>query len=146
MLAYTGQLQVYSYNCSQIAQGKSVKKNIYIHVYFNLHITQSNITKQHKTSVISPIGAAVIGRLGDHISEVDTLSEHVTGDRSFGGCNSETLRQDSSIVGGSGTVPQKHSVVQFLELFEAFRFALAGNFEDLDINNKLIFLYIHKRS
>ena len=32
------------------------------------------------TSVVGSVGAAVVGRLGDHVGKVDALAEHVAGD------------------------------------------------------------------
>ncbi len=44
------------------------------------------------TCVVGGIGAAVVGRLGHHVREVDSLAEHVAGHRGFGGRNPQTLQ------------------------------------------------------
>ena len=69
-------------------------------------ITQFDITKEKQTFATTVVAAAVVGGFAGHVGEVYTLSEHVSGDRSFGGCDAETLTEDTTVVGTAGTVPE----------------------------------------
>lgn len=47
------------------------------------HIPKSHFTEQQQTDVVPLVGAAVVGRLGHHVREVDALAEHVARHRGF---------------------------------------------------------------
>jgi hypothetical protein len=48
-----------------------------------MHISQSNLAQKHQTSVVRRSSETVVGRLGDTISEVSSLIEHITSDGSL---------------------------------------------------------------
>jgi hypothetical protein len=58
------------------------------------------------TCVVGGVGAAVVGRLGHHVREVDSLAEHVARHRGFGGRNPQTL-QTTDVK----TIPMKPAVM-----------------------------------
>ena len=61
---------------------------VVISVKFLVHPTQSHLAEQHQPCVVFARGEAIVGRFGDHISEVDSFAEHIAGDWSLGRRNS----------------------------------------------------------
>jgi len=51
--------------------------------------------------------------------------------RSFGGSYPETLREDTSKVGGAGTVPQQLAIMKLLKWFVTLTLSFTLNPEDL---------------
>mmetsp|Transcript_7261 Transcript_7261/g.13828 ORF Transcript_7261/g.13828 Transcript_7261/m.13828 type:complete len:249 (+) Transcript_7261:1389-2135(+) len=60
---------------------------------------QRHVRQQHEPRVVDAVCVAVVGTFGDHVSEVDSLPEHVPGHRRFGRCNSQALRNNTHEVG-----------------------------------------------
>lgn len=99
-------------------------------------IAQLGVTQQQKTHVGAVVGTAVVGGFAGHVGEVDTLAEHVAVDGGFGGCDAETLAEDTAEVGAAGAVPEE-AAVAVLEVgeggfCEAVCFAFALDAEDVD--------------
>lgn len=67
-------------------------------------------TKHEQTGIVGDISATVVCGFGDDVGEVDTLVEHITGNRGFWRCNTETLGKDTGIVGGTRTMPEEFAV------------------------------------
>lgn len=80
---------------------------------------------------VGAAGGAVVGRLGDHVGEVDALAEHVAGDGRFGRRDAQALAQDAGHVGDARAVPQQPPVRQLRERPVARRLALALHLEHL---------------
>lgn len=74
---------------------------------------------------------AVVGTLGNHVSEIDPFTKHVACHRCFRWGNPETLGQDSSKVGGPGAMPQQPSVMQLLERLVALALPFTLYLKDL---------------
>ncbi len=80
------------------------------------------------TCVVGGVGAAVVGWLGHHVREVDSLPEHVAGHRGFGGRNPQTL-QTTDIQ----TIPMKTAVIHSSSYIgrdgpQEFTFSVFGRF------------------
>mmetsp|Transcript_47742 Transcript_47742/g.72827 ORF Transcript_47742/g.72827 Transcript_47742/m.72827 type:complete len:389 (+) Transcript_47742:183-1349(+) len=95
------------------------------------------VSERHLRQQQQPLGIrrrrkTVVGRLGDHVGKVDSFAEHVASDRRFGGCDAQTLGEDTDPVGDTRAVPKQLSVVVLLELLEPFVLALAGAVEGVD--------------
>lgn len=80
---------------------------VVISVKLLIDVSQCDFTQQHKTRVVLSGGEAVIGGFGDHISEVDALSEHVAGHWGFGRGYAQALTEDTHEVGQSRPVPEQ---------------------------------------
>ena len=37
-----------------------------------VHVAERHVTEEQQAGVVGPVGAAVVGRLGDHVGEIDT--------------------------------------------------------------------------
>lgn len=96
-----------------------------------VHVAQSHVAEEQQTRVVGSGGAAVVGRFGHHVSKVDALAKHVSGDRSLWRSNAKTLGQNASKVGGPGTMPQEHPVAKGLKLGESLLLSLSFNLENV---------------
>lgn len=75
---------------------------------------------------------AVVGTLGDHVSEIDPFTKHVACHRCFRRGYPKTLGQDPGKVGGPGPVPQQSSVMKLLKGLVALAFAFTFYLKDID--------------
>ena len=57
-------------------------------VEFLVRFSESHLAEQHQPCVVLARGETVVGRFGDHISEVDSFAEHIAGNWGLGRCNS----------------------------------------------------------
>lgn len=64
---------------------------------------------------------------------------NITYHRSLWGCNTKTLRHDTSVVGGARAVPQQLAIVKLLERTEPLVLSLTNNFEDLQRDKWIYF-------
>ena len=70
------------------------------------HVPQCHLAQQHQPSTVHFAGATVVGGLAHHICKVDSLSKHITSNRSFRRRDSEALRQNADKISESRAVPE----------------------------------------
>ena len=66
----------------------------------------SCFTEEKQSSTSGIVRSTIVGGFGRHIRKVDTLTKHISGGRSFRWGNPETLTQNTTIVGNTGSVPE----------------------------------------
>lgn len=120
----------------QFALVLRVRGRMAVSMHLLVHgITQLHITQHQQTHVAGVVRTAVVGGLGRHVGKVHALAEHVPVDRGFGGCDAETLAEDTTEVGTAGAVPEE-TAVGVLEaavgVSEAVGFAGAFDAKDVD--------------
>ena len=57
-----------------------------------VHGPERHVAEQEEARVVGPAGVAVVGRLADHVGEVDALAEHVAGHGGLGRGDPQALR------------------------------------------------------
>lgn len=73
-------------------------------------VAQLDVAEQQEPRVRAAVGAAVPGRLGRCVGEVDALAEHVPADGGLGRRDAEPLAEDSAVVGAPRAVPEEAAV------------------------------------
>ena len=58
-----------------------------------VHGPERHVAEQEEARVVGPAGVAVVGRLADHVGEVDALAEHVAGDGGLGRGDPQALKK-----------------------------------------------------
>lgn len=73
----------------------------------DLHwIAQLSLAEKKKSLTARVVRATVVGGFGRHVGQVDSLVKHVSIDGSLGWSNTETLSEDTTVVGSAGAVPE----------------------------------------
>lgn len=94
--------------CRLLALGQQI--GVVISVKLLAHFSQSHFAQKHQPNVVFPGSEAVVGRFSDHVSEVNSLAEHVACNWCFWWCNPESLAKYAYEVGETRAVPEQHFV------------------------------------
>ena len=100
-------------------------------VFQFIHVSKGNFSQQDQAYWVSLGRVAVVGTLGDHVGEIDSLTKHVARHRRFRWGYPEALGQDAREVGGPGPVPQQPPVMQLLKRLVTLALPFALYLEDL---------------
>jgi hypothetical protein len=73
-------------------------------------LSQLGLAEKKQSRVARGLRATITGRLRGNIGHVYAFAEHVTIHRRFGWGDAKALREDTTEVGGSGSMPEKPTV------------------------------------